>query len=67
MKDVKESCEALNRAARDAATSLAFAASAVELFGRRIYAGLWHDYIMAGAPYGETRKGLMRWLSERPI
>jgi hypothetical protein len=33
-------------------------------FGAAVYAIMWDAYIRAGAPYGETRKGLERWLRD---
>jgi hypothetical protein len=33
-------------------------------FATTLYAMLWDVYLRAGAPYGETRKGLERWLRE---
>lgn len=39
--------------------------SAMAHFGAQVYAMAWDAYLMAGAPYGETRKGLKRWLAER--
>lgn len=39
--------------------------AAFVLLGRQCYAALWHAYIMDGAPYGETTKGLTRWVRER--
>lgn len=58
-----------SRSMRDAAAGMvpAFASLAVALerFGRSLYTLAWHSYIMAGAPYGETREGLNRWVNER--
>jgi hypothetical protein len=49
-------------AAEIAAKALAPLMLVVKESGKRMYASLWYAYIVNGAPYGETRKGLERWL-----
>lgn len=57
--------KAMKRAVDIAAAALTPLVAAYLHFGRSVYAMAWHSYIMAGAPYGETAKGLNRWLNEQ--
>ena len=59
--------EDFTQAAHLAGEALMSLAAALEHFGRSLYAMTWHAYIMAGAPYGETREGLAQWLRERQL
>ena len=59
--------KAMKRAADSVAVALAPFAAAYVRFGLAVYALMWHSYILNGAPYGETRKGLERWLKEQRL
>jgi hypothetical protein len=64
----QEALKQLSAAAEAAGKALAVKLTPLCLaFGqlaRQIHASLWYAYVMDGAPYGETSRGLERWVRE---
>ena len=61
---LKQFGKAAEVAAKSIAINLAPFMIAFAELGKQLHASLWYAYIMDGAPYGEDRKGLERWVQE---
>lgn len=64
---LRDARQAAELAAKTIATNLIPLVLAFKEFAKQIRASLWYAYIMDGAPYGETTRGLERWTLETSI
>ena len=56
--------QSMNDAALAVGSALSALSEALTSFGCQVYVMAWYAYLKAGAPYGETRAGLDRWITE---
>lgn len=71
-ESIESMAESINAVARNLTAALqpvadAFGQAYHDLAAalRPAYDGIYAEYLAAGAPYGETHEGMMRWFAER--